>query len=456
MRKVLIGAALVVVVAIIVVANIRAARRKGVEVDVETIGRKSLVAQVDGSGRIEARRSVDMVSSVIGKVLEVAVEEGQRVEKGQLLIRIDPAERKALLERAKAAVEGAQARHQQAVVELKQAEQELERVRGLVDRGLASTSDLEKAQTNRDVDKARLASAEQDVRDARANVQHAAEELERTIIRAEIPGVVVRLAVEEGENVLAGDLYNQGSSVVTIADLSEMEAQILVDETEVVRVHGGQKATVEIDAFPDRKFPGTVFEVGNSAYNAGALGSQQAKDFRVRILLRDFPSSLRPGLSARAEIVTDTRDSVLAVPIEALALRDPAEEAKKLARKHGARRPRAGSAAGRDSAAAPDSAAAERAAVGAPAAEDDETQEVEGVFVVEDGRALFTPVKTGIAGARHFEVLSGLRDGSVVVRGPFDALRRLGSGDRVRIRKEKEGADAGKRGERGREGEAGP
>lgn len=459
MRKVLIGVALVAVVAVIVAANIRAARRKGIEVDVEALGRRDLVAQVEGSGRIAARRSVDVVSSVIGKVLEVAVEEGQRVERGQLMLRIDPAERKALLERAKAAVASATARQEQASAELKQADLELERVRGLIERGLASTQDLEKAETAREVNRARLASSEQDVRDARATVEHATEELERTVIRADIPGVVVRLAVEEGENVLAGDLYNRGSSIVTIADLSEMEAQILVDETEVVHVHAGQSAKVEVDAFPDRKLAGKVFEVGNSAYDAGTLGSQEAKDFRVRILLDDVPETLRPGLSARAEIVTDTRDKALAVPIEALALRDPKKETEKLDKKHSrGRRSRAKGAASAVGAvtAAPGDSAGVAPPVAAPAESDEDAAEVEGVFLVKDGVAVFTPVKTGIAGTRHFEVVSGLEEGAVVVRGPFDALRRLASGDRVRIRNEKEGAsDSEKKAKSSSEDEAG-
>ncbi|MFN8179600.1 MAG: efflux RND transporter periplasmic adaptor subunit, partial [bacterium] len=358
------------------------------------------------------------------------------------------------LEQAKAAYASAKAREELAKSELKQATQELDRMRGLVERGLGSTSDLEKAQTARDVDAARLGSAEQDVVDAKAGVDNAQEELERTVIRAEIPGVVVRLAVEKGENVLAGDLYNRGSSVVTVADLSEMEAQILVDETEVVHVHDGQKAKVEVDAFPDKEIAGSVFEVGNSAYEAGALGSQEAKDFRVRILLENFPEALRPGLSARAQIVTDTRDSVLAVPIEALALRDPRKEAEKLQHKHGhAGKPKAGAAADSLLARADSAVAAADSARGIKG--DEETTEVEGVFVVRDGKAVFTPVKTGISGKRHFEVMSGLRPGDVVVRGPFDALRRLASGDKVRERKEKEGASKAPKGKGDREGEDG-
>jgi HlyD family secretion protein len=429
------GIGLVAVVAILVVANVRSARRRGTDVDVEAAARRALVAEVSGSGRVEARRSVDVVSSVVGKVLEVAAEEGDRVERGQVILRIDPAERKALLEQAKAARASAAAREELARAELRQTELELVRVQGLSEQGLATAQGLEQAETARDVARARLTAAAQEVVDARARVDHAQTELDRTVIRAEIPGVVVRMAVEEGENVLAGDLYNIGSAIVTVADLSRMEAQILVDETEVVHVRPGQRARVEVDAFPGVEIAGAVVEVGNSAYEAGSLGSQEAKDFRVRILLEEPPSSLRPGLSARADIVTDTREEALSVPIEALVLRDPAEQAAKLSRK--SRRRAAAEAAGADTTSG-----------------SGEDREKEGVFVVRDGVAVFVPIETGIAGERHFEVLAGLEAGAPVIRGPFDALRRLASGDRVRERQEKErDGGSGKRAGSGAEGD---
>jgi HlyD family secretion protein len=224
------------------------------------------------------------------------------------------------------------------------------------------------------------------------------------------------LAVEEGENVLAGDLYNPGSSIVEIADLSEMEAQVLVDETEVVQVKRGQKAEIKVDAFPDTTWNGTVTEVGSSAYNPGALGSQESKDYRVKILLdRGAGEKLRPGLSVSAKIEIDRKPQALAVPIEALTIRDPKREEEKL-------REKLGSKAGKG-------AAADSASTVAPG---EAGKEKEGVFVIEDGRARFVPVKTGIAGEKDFEVLAGLSEGQELVRGPFDALRKLESGQKVK------------------------
>ncbi|MEZ5065420.1 MAG: efflux RND transporter periplasmic adaptor subunit [bacterium] len=412
MKKILIGVVILAVVAALVGVNVKRAKNRGVEVQVAAIESRDLVEKISGSGRVEARRSVDITSSVVGKVLELAVEEGDRVETGDLILRIDPGDREAAVEQTRARLARAKAREDLARAERKQADLRLERTRGLMKENLASDADLEDAETNADIARANLGAAQGDVRDAQAALEYAEYELSRTVIRAEIPGVVVRLAVEEGENVLAGDLYNSGSSIVTIADLSVMEAHVLVDETEVVKLEPGQAAEVIVDAFPDDPIPGKVVEVGNSAYNAGSLGSQEAKDFRVRVRLDEVPKNLRPGLSARAEIVAAERKGVPAVPIEALVVRDPEKEAAAAARKGSARR-------------------AHRSTGG-----DESSKEIEGVFLDDGGHAKFAPVTVGIAGEKYFEVLSGLSLGDRVVRGPFEALRRLESGESLRVKKD--------------------
>jgi HlyD family secretion protein len=405
MKKILIALLVVIVIAVFVVVNVRRGRDKGVEVDVVPVTRQELVEHVAGSGRIEARKSVSITSSVIGKVLEVAVEEGERVEKGQLILRIDPGERAASLEQSRAGFARAEARRALAEAELRKADFELRRSKELRASGLASDQGLEAAQTNRDVASANVRAAIEDVRNAQAGVTYAEHELAKAEFHAEIAGVIVRLSVEEGENVLAGDLYNEGSAMVVIADLSVMEAQILVDETEVVRVQRDQIATIEVDAFPELKLTGRVTEVGNSAYNAGPLGSQEAKDFRVRIVLESVPGALRPGLSARAEIETARRTDALAIPIEALTIRDP-DAKKRTSRKK---------TDDRDDV--------------------DDTKEKEGVFLSRDGKAEFVPIQTGIAGKKHFEVLSGVSEGDLVIRGPFESIRKLETGDAVKEKK---------------------
>jgi HlyD family secretion protein len=439
MKKVILIAAAVVVLALIIGVNVRRARGKATQVTVAQVERRDLVAKVSGSGRVEARRSVSITSTVVGKVLEVAVEEGDLVHKGDLILRVDPGEREARVEQADAGLAGARAGQRLAEAELEKARFELRRAEGLRESSLASEQTLQAAKTTFDVQEARLASAREDVRNAVAALDFARRELDRTFVRADMTGVIVRLTVEEGENVLAGDAYNSGSAIVVIADLSEMEAWILVDETEVVRVKRGQPAEVTVDAFPDTTLTGAVSEVANSAYNAGPLGSQEAKDFRVRVRLQDVPEDLRPGLSARAEIVTDTREKALAVPIEALVIRDPAAE-KKLAESGGRRPPR-------------------KRAAGSDGSEG--SKEKEGVFVVKDGTARFAAVVTGIAGEKHFEVLDGIAEGDRIVRGPFEALRKLHTGDRVKVEGERRqrsrpSKDAGpKEGTAGADGESG-
>jgi HlyD family secretion protein len=428
-KKVLIAAGAVVVLGVVIALNVQRAREKAVPVEIVSVGRKTLFETVSGSGRIEARKSVSITSRVVGKVLEVNADEGDRVEPGAVILRIDPGERQAAVDQATANLARTEASVQLAQAELRKAEFELERVKGLVAAGLASSQEMERVETSHAVAAARLREAQELVRAERAAVAQSRYELDKTVIKAEIPGVIVRLSVEEGENVLAGDLYNEGSPIVVIADLSEMEAQILVDETEVVKVRTGQTAEVEVDAFPDRKLKGRVFEVGNSAYNAGPLGSQEAKDFRVRILLEEVPESLRPGLSARAEVETDRREGALAVPIAALTIRDPEEERDKAE----GRRSRRGRAEAAASASAEDTTSSE------------ETREKEGVFVVRDGHAVFVEVETGIAGEKDFEVLSGLAEGDEIVQGPFEAVRTLDSGAKVK-RQGSKGAKGGKSG----------
>lgn len=419
MKKALIATAVVIVLAVIVVMNIRNARGKATEVTVVDVERRDLVAKVAGSGRVEARRSVSITSPVVGKVLEVAVEEGDLVRKGDLILRVDPGERQPRVEQADANLAGARARQRLADAELAKASFELTRVEDLRRNDLASEQALQSARTTFDVQEARLASAKEDVRNAIASLDHARYELDRTFVRAEMNGVVVRLSVEEGENVLAGDAYNAGSAIVVIADLSEMEVWVLVDETEVVHVRRGQPAEITVDAFPDTTITGKVVEVANSAYNAGPLGSQEAKDFRVRILLDDLPGEFRPGLSARAEIVTETREGVLAVPIEALTIRDPdAEEARS---KRSGRRGR------QNQETEPEDG------------DSDGSKEKEGAFLVTDGVARFAPITTGIAGEKHFEVIAGAEEGDRVVRGPFEALRHLHSGDKVKVKGDRRG-----------------
>jgi len=404
----------IVVVAAVVLANVLGRGPRAVEVEMQETGIGRLVAEVSASGTLTPKRKVDVSAETIGRITRLAVAEGDTVAKGDLLLEIDPAEYQSMARSYEAAVNAQQANLRLARASAEKADLDLRRARELHAAGLGSQEQLDAAETNARVESARVAAAEASLRQARANLDKARNDLAKVTITASMAGIVTRLNVEEGENAIMGTLNNPGTVLLTISDMSTMEAEVDVDETEVVDVALGQPVSVEIDAFPDTSFAGVVTEIGNSPIYTSTGQNQQAVDFKVTVTLTDRVAGVRPGLSAKAEITTAVRDSALTVPIGAVVVREwppsPAETSR-------GRRPRAA------------------------AADTVEREEVEGVFVVVDDEALFRPVELGIAGEEDFEVLSGLTADDTVVKGPFRALRDLRHGDRV-----KRGKDGARRG----------
>ena len=408
-RKILVGVIVLAVVGTAVGVFVAQRGEGGAEVRMEEVVRRDLVATVTASGNIRARREVDISSDVSARVASLEVEEGEDVEAGQVLVRLDPTQYEAVRSRAQAALSQAQAQASQIRANLVQARRNFDRIRALYDRDtlLVSPQQLDDAETSLEVARANLDAAEFGVRQARASLDEAEDDLEDTVIRAPRAGKVTRLNVEEGETVIIGTMNNPGSLILTISDLSVVELVLQVDETDVPELAVGDSAAVEIDAFPDREFAGRVTEIGNSAIQPPAnqqSGQQAAIDFEVVVTLEDPAVALRPDLSATAEIVTDTRDDALSIPIIALTVRDRDQVAD--ARGDG---PGEGTGTGRD----------------AP-------RDVEGVLRVAGGTASFVPVEVGIAGQEYFEVLSGLQEGDTVVSGPYQVIRTLGDGDPVR------------------------
>ncbi|HEX2187739.1 MAG TPA: efflux RND transporter periplasmic adaptor subunit [Longimicrobiaceae bacterium] len=392
---------------------------KGTEVRTEVVAKRDLTSTVTASGTIDPKRKVDISADISGRVIELPVEEGQWVNRGDLLLRIDPTQYQAAVRRAQAAVAQAQARASQARASLIQAQNAARRARQLAGSSeqLISTADVEQAETQAAVAQAEQEAARFGVAQAQAGLSEAQEALRKTTIVAPMSGRITRLNIEEGETAIVGTMNNPGSLLLTIADLSVMEARVKVDETEVPGITVGDSARVRIDAFPDRVFAGTVTRIANSSLQgataaaASATGQQQSVDFEVVITLAEPPEQLRPDLSATADIVTDTRKGALTVPIIALTVRDAA--GKKLG---------AGDAEEGDG--APASGAAARRL---------DEEGTEGVFVMHGDTVAFVPVQVGIAGERYFEVRSGLRGGETVVAGTYQAIRELESGAKVRI-----------------------
>ena len=385
-------------------ASIQASRGRtsGVEVRTEEIELRDLVEVVTASGNIRALRTVDVSSEVSAKVSELLVDEGEDVLRGQILLRLEPDQYRASVARTEASLAQARAGQTQQEANLLQAERDLNRLLALRARDtvLVSGLQVDDARTRVDVAVATLTSSQHGVSQWQASVDEAMEQLSKTIFRAPMDGKVTRLNVEEGQTVIIGTMNNAGSLVLTISDLSVIEVVVQVDETDVPAISIGDSASIRIDAFGDREFTGHVTEIGNSAINPPsrqAAGQQAAIDFEVVLTLELNDAVLRPDLSATADIVTESRAKVLGVPIIALTVRE--EE--------------------------PDTSAADYS-------EDDELDDVEGVFMVSDGTVTFTAVEVGIAGQEYFEILSGISVGDPVVAGPYQRIRQLRNGDAVR------------------------
>lgn len=427
-RKLWVGVGLAVLAAGLGGIAISSTREKGQEVRTETIERRDLTSVVTASGIIQPKRKVEISADLSGRVIELAVEEGQWVEEGALLLRIDPTSYQAAVRRAEAMVAQAQAQAAQARANLLQARNAARRAEQLA-RGdqLISSQELEQARTAEQVAEAQEQSARFGVTQAQASLSEAREMLRKTTIAAPMSGRVTRLNIEEGETAIVGTMNNPGSLLLTVADLSVMEATVKVDETDVPHITHGDRAVVRIDAFPDRVFAGRVTRVANSAIQGATAAAGQAAaaqgqsvDFEVIITLSDPPEGLRPDLSATADIVTAQRERALAVPIIAVTVRDP--EGKKF------------SAEDDDE---------ERQPASASASAREEEAEVEGVFLVREGTARFVPVRVGIAGDRYFEVASGLQGGETVIAGPYSVIRELEDGDPVRITVPEDGSARG-------------
>jgi HlyD family secretion protein len=418
-RKIIVGS--VLALAVVAVGGLAVAKRgdKGVEVRTEKVGRQDLVSVVTASGIIQPKRKADISADVSGRVVELAVEEGQVVQKGDLLLRIDPNTYQALVRRAQAAVAQARAQEAQARANLLQAQSAAKRAEQLAtgDR-LISAQDLEQARTQLRVSEAQQQAARFGVSQAEASLAESNETLRKTTIVAPMAGRVTRLNIREGETAVVGTMNNPGSLLLTVADLKVMEASVKVDETDVPSIAVGDSASVRIDAFPDSSFSGRVTRIANSAITGQgtAAGNNsttaQAVDFEVVITLDAPPAQLRPDLSATADIVTATRKQAIAVPIIAVTVRDP--DGKKFKADNSDKDPNAPASASMDDKLA-------------------KASELEGVFLIKDGKADFVPVKIGIAGERYFEVMSGLKAGETVVAGPYAAIRDLEEGTELRV-----------------------
>ena len=416
-NKVLLGIGGAVLLVVLVIVSASAKREKGVEVRFEQVGRRDLVAAVTASGKIQPKKKVDISADITGRVTRIAVREGDYVQKGQFLLQIDPTIYQANLQRAQAAMSSAEAGWVQARANRDQAQRALTRTKELRDQNpnLISPEQLEQAQTAFEIADANSTASQHFIEQSRAAYREARDQLAKTHLIAPMAGRVTRLAVEEGEVAVPGTFSRETGLLLTISDLSVIQVKVQVDETDVVRLHLADSVEVTIDAFPDTVFVGRVTKISDSAILTAASSiagqNDRAVDYEVEITLANPPSDVRPDLSATARIVTDTRKQGLAIPIIALTVRENTPVKTEQQR-------------GANGAAAP--------AASAAASTDTKKKEAEGVFVVSNGVATFRPVKVGIAGEEYFEVIEGVREGDTIVAGPYQAIRDLKEGARVR------------------------
>lgn len=434
------------VVAILVVAGVaggayaRSKQEKGTLVTGETVQRRDLEALVSASGKIEPKRSVNISAQTMGRVTSIGVREGDRVTAGQFLLQIDPVSAQSAVRRDEAGVAGARTGLEQARVQvqssrasLDMARQALKRQQELWAAGLTTRETLEKAEAEvemRDSDlNARaqeIRTREEQVRQQEAGLVSTRYNLSQSRFESPFDGIVTRRNIEEGENVVVGTMNNAGTVLMTVADMSVIEAEVEVDETDIPLVTLGQKAKVTIDAMPDRVFAGTVTEIGNSPIQATAAASAQrtATNFKVTITLDEQVPDVRPGFTCTAEISTASRSNALSVPIQALTVRELLYDAQGNVVPELRPAP-TGFRFGRpsDTPAVP--------VVSTELQPGQTRQETEGVFLIRDGKATFVAVKLGIAGERYLEVLNGLSEGDRVITGPFESVRGLYEGDAV-------------------------
>jgi len=415
LKKILVGVVVALVVAAGVYAN-RGRTAKAIQVKTESVKRRDLTATVSGSGKIRPFKEVDISSNVSGRVVQLSVLEGQEVSSGQFLLRIDPVRYRSAVEQVEASIQSAETNTELASQNLAYARDVLDRREGLYGQGLlAKEIYLEALQAVRREEQ-NLQMRKTDVARLRAQLKQSEHDLSQVAFQSPIDGVITKLNIEEGETAITGTMNNPGTVLLTIADLSFVEAEIEIDETDIVDVEVGQEAEVRIDAFPDSVFAASVIEVGRSPINdAQATSNLQAINFKVVVRVLAAVPGARPGLSCTADIVTATRGAALAVPIQSLILREvELDENGQVVQ----RDPIADLLARIDSEAT-------------DADGEEDLQELEGAFLVRDHKAQFVPVEIGVAGERYFEVLSGIAEGDEVVVGPFDVIRTLQSGERV-------------------------
>lgn len=425
-KRILVAAGAILLIVLLVIGNLLRGGQK-VGVQVAKVRKGTIVSTVSAPGSIKAETEVKISAYVMGRITHLPVKEGDHVKKGQVLVQIDPAAYLAQVKQARASLELAQA-------SLAQSEILYKRNQELFQKGLLSQEAFEQIATQHRLDLARVSQAQ-------AALDQAQDTYGKTTITSPIDGTVVQLNVELGEVVVTGTMNNPGSVIMTVADMSQMEVEAQVDESEVKDIAVGQPVEIQVDAIPNQKFTGVVSQVGNAAVSSSSLsatGSAASVNYLVRVRINEKSNLLRSGMSANVEITTANKKDILVVPIQSVVMRKVETEKREAEMKKSRK-------SSRSRAALADSGGTE--AWGDEGGRRRKEKEQEVVYVVENGRAVIVPVTIGSSDQDNIEIVSGLSLGQQVIKGPFRVLRNLKHQDRVKIIKEqmRPGAVRGRR-----------
>lgn len=372
-------------------------------VSIAKVALEDVVAKVTANGKIQAEKKVDLAALVMGQVVNLAVREGDPVKTGDFLLQIDKTRASAQEAGSAAALSASQSQLDSARAALEQAQGDFRRADDNYRSGIIPVAELQHAQAALDTARAAYQTAVHQIEQSRALLNASRDDLSKTTVRSPLDGTVTTLRIKAGEVTVVGTMNNAGTQLMTISDMSTVQAVLMVDETDTPSIALGQKAVLTLDSYADRRFDGVVTEVGSSPIArddvelAGLVTTSDAINFKVRVKLLDPPPSIRPGFSVTADIITGTRTKVPTIPLAAVVIRD--------------------------------SATGEKDATGRLKTE-------QGVYTVVDGKAHFVLVTTGITGELQIEVTEGLEPGVEVVTGPFKTLRTIKEGDRVKAMSE--------------------
>ena len=398
-NKIIIGAAVLVLIVVIVLLNLSRSGEKVYKVEADKVKKGDIVSVVTGSGKVQAKKDVKISATVPGVIISLPVKDGDMVKKGQLLVQIDPSEYKSTVAQATAQLNSAKAN-------LEQAKLLHERQQKLFEKSLTSKEQYDASLTQYDVTKAQYDQSQ-------ASLRQAEDLLAKTTITAPMGGKITELLKKEGEMV-TGATYNP-TEIMTISDLSAFEVEVEVDETDIAETRLTQEAKIKIDAFPDTSFKGEVSEIGNTAKVTGYGTQDQVVNFIVKVLIQDEVKGIKPGMSASVDITTASHKDVLNIPIAAVVLREEKKDTLNAKSKEGK---------------------AEALASSAKEEKDKKKKkELEGVFLVEKGRAKFVPIKSDIADQQNIEIVSGLKEKDQIITGSYKILRTLKDGDKIKIEK---------------------